>query len=357
VVLVHTAGYPESFEILPGASSQALGVRSLPGNLADLCLGSRPQRLSGARRRVGWLGICCGWGGVFGALSVCTSANCGSACLFYQGAAQDKFAFRHQIVQVRLWNLISSWHGAGRAHRNRPPCISEHPTTYTSTAWAPAANQWPLHLHALLYCLSRLSKARLNCCAAYKGGRAFSCLLCMYIRSIYLSCTSCSATSLSSNQVFTTTSIRALYEPTTFRTLLSQHGYGCSWWHSLAALPSPHFRSYQHRWASDSTMPCHEPRPRGLSLHHSLVQGPRIFICLCCFFSFSFSAGLFSGSPSPEVQDKAPTPRDSSVVAADFGLRHQRHDTTKSPPYPWQPPVGCLLACSRETRFFFRKIF
>lgn len=136
-------------------------------------------------------------------------------------------------------------------------------------------------------------------------------------------------------RAFETASIQVLYEQVPAgRAILGHpglHGYG-SWWHSLATAPSPHFRSYQHQWASDSTMPCHEPRPKGLALHHSLVQGPRIFICLCYHFSFLFRSRLvfFSGSPSPEAQDKASTLRDSPVVAADRGLRHQRHNT----PYP-----------------------
>lgn len=111
-------------------------------------------------------------------------------------------------------------------------------------------------------------------------------------------------------QAFKTASIRALYE----RVPGTGHS-GPAWlWllvvASLATLPSPHFRSYQLQWASDSTMPCHEPRPKGLSLHHSLVQGPRIFICLCYLFSFLFRSRLvfFSGSPPQRPKTKHPLP-------------------------------------------------
>lgn len=184
------------------------------------------------------------------------------------------------------------------------------------------------------YCLSWLSKdGEIELLCIQGRGRVSRCFLYMYISSIYLRCVSCSSTSPSSRLK---PSKPPLYELCTSEYLgLGQHGYGCPVVASLATLPSPHFRSYQHQWASDSTMPCHEPRPKGLSLHHSLVQGPRILICLCyLFFSFSFSAGLFFRVPSPEAQDKASTPRESPVVAADRGLRHQRHDAVKCPRYP-----------------------
>lgn len=144
--------------------------------------------------------------------------------------------------------------------------------------------------------------ARLNCSAYKGGGRVSRCSLSMYISSIYPRCPSCPSAASSSKleppKSLYTSSVRA----STCRT-----GHPVPAWPwllvvaQLVTLPSPHFRSYRHHWPSDSTMPCHEPRPKGLSLHRSLVQGPRILICLCYkhlfFFSFWFSAGLFFRVP------------------------------------------------------------
>lgn len=156
--------------------------------------------------------------------------------------------------------------------------------------------------HYRLSWLSKHSEIELLCIRG--RSRVSYCLLDMYISSIYPRCLSCSSTSSSSKlelpKSLYTSSVRA-------STCWTGHLVPAWLWllvvASLVTLPSPHFRSYRHRWTSDSTMPCHEPRPRGLSLHRSLVQGPRIFICLCYkhlfFFSFSFSAGLFFRVPLP----------------------------------------------------------
>lgn len=153
------------------------------------------------------------------------------------------------------------------------------------------------------YCLSWLSKhGEIELLCIQGRGRVSRCLLYMYMYMEYLPQVRVVLfyEPQQQTQAFKTASIRALYE----RVPGTGHS-GPAWlWllvvASLATLPSPHFRSYQLQWASDSTMPCHEPRPKGLSLHHSLVQGPRILSACATFFLFFFVLGWsFFQGPLP----------------------------------------------------------